>query len=124
MSIVNDIRVKTETYAGEGELEFIESEIRFNILKKSNHVVAGFLFGIIGRMVAEAMSSGNGKVLLSFTPAEVSTVKYSAGEGSYVYYFYIKGNPAPCEITIETNTYLNKMIKTHFSEKLMEIKAR
>jgi len=114
MSVTNDIHVKIETYDGRAELVFIENEIRFNVLQKSQHIVAGALFGLLGRMIAEAMSSGSGKVLFSFTPEEVSLVKYSAAKHDCVYYFYINGNPSPCEITIEINTYLNKIIHTRF----------
>lgn len=124
MSVINEIKVRSNIYEGKGELEFVENEIRFNVLKQSNHVVAGALFGILGRMIAEAMSSGNGKVVTSFTPAEVSGVKFSSDSYNMVYYFYINGNTSPMEITIEKDTYLNRIIKQHFGDKLEEIMAR
>lgn len=124
MSISNDIYVRCTSYDGKGELEFLESEIRYNVLKKSSHVIAGALFGILGRMVAEALSSGNGEVLASFSPADVASVKFSAAPSKVAYYFYMNESASPLEITIEKDTYLNRLIKEHFSDKLVEIVAR
>lgn len=124
MSVINEAEIKVGSYIGKGEVEYFEEDNRLALRKATDHVFVGAMFGLIGRLIANSMSSGNGKVLADFYPADISHVKVSGGSYEVVYYFYPTGSNQPYEVTIETNTYINKMIKKLFSDKFSEIVAK
>ena len=122
MNFSNEAEVSVGTYEGPAEVEYTEADNRFTIRKINDGVAAGFLFGIIGRLLVRELTSG--KELVSFCPDEITQVKVSPTKRQNVYYFYSSNSARPYEITVETDTYLTVTIQKLFADKLVEITAR
>lgn len=126
MAISNDAVIRFGAYEGKAELEYFEDEQRFVVRKAAStsgaSIVAGMMFGILGRMVAEGFSSG--KEVGFFYAADITRVKTSTAKKKIIYYLYPKDGGSPYEITMELDCYLNTVMKRLFADRMEDIVAK